>query len=577
MGALVSFIRSFTKTAVLMAICAVLISCGSTAKDGDNTNNDNDGATAPAGTTPTETPTPDLDSPSIISAKPTDRSTLSKTNSIQLIFSESMETSSLTLTGTMSDESGSKVWSTTTEVNDTLLISPTSQWSLGTGTLNVSCNDMSGNSLSKINISKVPGTINLTYGVQVVYVSEGVDGDGTMDSPFGNINTAIAEAVSKLSGKWEDSSQVHVSEGNYDVESGSTHVELAEGVSLYGGFSDSDWTDQDISTYISKITDTSSSGGTSSEPTRTIEANANITSATHVIGLNVFGGDGSFTAAIFNHDGGSPTLSENAVNGGSGTSNSYGIYNLTDSSPIIENNTVNGGDGAYSYAIYSSQNSEPKVYNNTLDGGSGSNDSTAIYSENCTSPKIYNNTIDGGDGATDSYGVYNASCSPTIRSNTIDGGAGDGYGIFNDGSSPAIENNIIFTSSASGYGIYEQNASADPDSVKNNNLFDCPTALFHDNDTSSDLIRICSGNVGNADCSTTLSTPSASENISEDLSSCLDADFQFDPSCNLDDYTFESDGLDGAALGWSFNTDKLARERVGDGSTGWSMGAFEYN
>jgi len=65
-----------------------------------------------------------------------------------------MDTSSLEITGAMAAEDDGGVWSTTTETDDTLTISPATTWSDGSGkTLVINCDDTTGHPLATLNLS----------------------------------------------------------------------------------------------------------------------------------------------------------------------------------------------------------------------------------------------------------------------------------------------------------------------------------------------------------------------------------------------------------------------------------------
>lgn|GEM_PF-646478 len=248
------------------------------------------------------------------------------------------------------------------------------------------------------------------------------------------------------------------------------------------------------------------------------------------------GSGGAASYGIANASAG-PSIQNNIIHGGAGI-DSYGISNINTAFPLIENNTIDGGDGSNnSYGIYNFS-SLPKIRSNTIDGGRGSNSSLGIYNTAtlaslliqsniitggrgntavgvyniaASSPLIEKNMIDGGGGSA-SYGIYSSSSAPEIRNNTISGGIGSNasQGIFNNGSSnglspairnntinggagaistgimsqsasPTIENNIVFTSGDGTRScMVEITSNADPASLRNNDLFDCPDALYLD-------------------------------------------------------------------------------------------------
>lgn len=121
--------------------------------------------------------------------------TLHETVVIQ--FSESMDTSSLALGGNMAADSDAGAWSTTTDTNDTLTISPGSHWKTGAGTLTVDAKDLAGNSLSTINLSYTETVKFTTFQNADLVIGQpdfisyqanqgGTKGANTINGPVGN-------------------------------------------------------------------------------------------------------------------------------------------------------------------------------------------------------------------------------------------------------------------------------------------------------------------------------------------------------------------------------------------------------
>jgi|GEM_PF-1150192 len=260
--------------------------------------------------------------------------------------------------------------------------------------------------------------------------------------------------------------KVYVSAGTY-AES----VTLENGVSLYGGFSATDWSDRDIedrgnATYSTEIQGVASSmygvafSGSSSE--QWILEGFTITTS-HP--------DNSHGVRVY-LDGGTATVRYNTINGGTGTNESNGIYvNGPESKMIVQHNEINGGasTGASSNGIYIETAADQIVTDNTIDGGSGNSTSrgiTATYPLASTS-LIARNDINGGSSST-SYGIYlyhytdNTTLACEITGNHIDGGTGAStYGIHCTGTAdtravaPLICNNVIeATGSSLGRGLY---------------------------------------------------------------------------------------------------------------------------
>jgi cysteine-rich repeat protein len=77
--------------------------------------------------------------------EPADSSTIYDNASITLRFSESMSVSTLALGGSLSADADSPVWSQNTVANDTLTLSPATSWSAGSQTIDLTVEDLVGN------------------------------------------------------------------------------------------------------------------------------------------------------------------------------------------------------------------------------------------------------------------------------------------------------------------------------------------------------------------------------------------------------------------------------------------------
>ena len=89
---------------------------------------------------------------------PEDASIIRGSDSIVILFSTTMNPSTLALTGNMSAESDGGIWSTTTNSNDTLVIRPSSAWTGAADTLIVEVDSGAGVALA---------TLTLNYNVDV--------------------------------------------------------------------------------------------------------------------------------------------------------------------------------------------------------------------------------------------------------------------------------------------------------------------------------------------------------------------------------------------------------------------------
>lgn len=427
-----------------------------------------------------------------------------------------------------------------------------------------------------------------TEGIVYVRASDGDDANpGTRDLPKATIQDAIDVAADLL-----EVAEVHVAEGSYVGSfQEDTHIKMKKGVSLYGGYSSADWNVRDPYQYPTIIRDTSVSGEGGN---RAVDCGDNLTSATTIDGFIIQGGSGPISVAI-NCRSSSPTIQNNVLNGGFGT-HSIGIF-LSDASPIIRGNTIDAGGGntgdgilnnlsaptiqnniirggtkSFSSGIYNTR-SEPLIINNLIDGGSGSV-VVGIHNTDVSTAIIRNNTIYGGTANTGvlwSYGIIVENSSATIQNNTIDGGfaepssGGISYGIQIFFASPTIENNIIFTSDGNKrYGVYELGSSSFPISLKNNDIFDCPDALY---------VQITPKNI--TDISVVNDLIFANGNISQDPL-FVDRDGPDNNKATMDDNDWHLSitsptAVGGQNLSTIFTTDKDGITRTAP----WSIGAYE--
>jgi len=522
-------------------------------------------------------------SPVVISISPSDGSVILKGQTIVITFNESMDIVRFDLDGVLDPESDGGQWSTTNVANDTLTISPKTQWSVDVDQwVSVEAQDLASNKIS---------LLRLTYHIvhEIVYVStptnNGNDANpGTQSEPKATIKAAIDKAVtlkSSLPPALQPSAlyAVFVSEGDYNVNSNAgtgNQVILKNGISVLGGYS-VDFGERDPAAHVTKITDTSTAPGASHlNPNRAVETSGLIDTPTIVDGFTIRGSDqGNYSAAIYINGGGLPTIQNNIILGGGNVLKpsffSMGIVNF-DGQPTIRNNTIHGGMGdRVSIGILSVGASSYAIENNTIDGGNGGRNSYGVWSTiESSTAKIRNNTIHGGSPGESSFGIQNEGASPTIQNNTINGGNGltFSYGIQNkrfdpsgSPSSPTIENNIIFTTGpGSEYCIHEAEALhvVEPVSLRNNDLFGCGTALYFD-EAANNLTSIADVNA--------LTDTTATGNISIDpvFVDQAGGDWYLSSSSPTE---VKQGGLD---LSGSFTTDKDGFTRT----IPWSIGAYE--
>lgn len=112
----------------------------------------------------------DTTAPTATDISPADGATIAPTDAIVITFDTSMDTTSLVLAGVLAAEADGGVWSQTTVADDTLTISPATEWTEGADLiLTVDATDTAGNALT---------TLPLTY---TVSATAGASLWGTME------------------------------------------------------------------------------------------------------------------------------------------------------------------------------------------------------------------------------------------------------------------------------------------------------------------------------------------------------------------------------------------------------------
>jgi len=458
---------------------------------------------------------------------------------------------------------------------------------------------------------------DISYSFVDLFVHAGnghVNNPGTADDPLDNLNAAISKASN-----WGIDADVHVSEGLYEVNwDESTHIIMVEGVSFYGGYSASNWGTRDPNVYTTTVRDVSIGGGTHTYNT-VFYCDSSVSNVTSIDGFVIEGGTGGCSCGIL-VVGGSLTISNNTIYGGDAINYSRGIYCRYSSGTIIEGNAVyaQGPSSSRSYGIID-YNSSSIIENNFVDGGkandstaaiSGSGSSSSIIIKNTAyggessntravggsyesdSIAIINNVLHGGIGSS-TYGVYVASPG-IIRNNTINGGnasnTSSGVCVGYETGTPIIDNNIIFTTGGSyRYGINESTPAPSnrPDSVRNNEFYDTPTAIYHDYNnnnytsiTSMESALTADGVNTSANISLTASYLDYADynGTDNDPDTMEDNDWDLTGSTNVN---ISTGGLNGqhSTENWSYHDDRegVTRTPSDDSSTtGWSMGAYEH-
>ncbi len=220
-------------------------------------------------------------------------------------------------------------------------------------------------------------------------------------------------------------------------------------------------------------------------------------------GNTVDGGSGTDSTGIYDWNSGSGLVIEgNTITGGQGSSSRIGIYNGGDvqgaSGPVIRGNSIIASD-TYSgdaIGIYNS-NADTLIESNLVHAGKFSHGGMGIWDVTGSRTVIRSNEIDGGES--EEYALYATGVaigislsgeSSTIQNNTICGGSTSSLksGCSSSGivlmqglaaDTTIIENNIIFTIKGnSRTGVLVGVEGLKPKSFANNDIFDCPFALY---------------------------------------------------------------------------------------------------
>jgi hypothetical protein len=454
----------------------------------------------------------------------------------------------------------------------------------------------------------------------VIYVRSGSSGDGTRSNPYGDIQSAVNAA--------DLGEEIHIAAGTYDTASGIT---VNKELTLKGGYKADDWNtrkyltmdSRDDSLYKTAINCTAITGGTSwSAPTFAVDCGSSTEDSTVIEGLTINGGDiVAYTSGIRCQGG--PIIQYCTVNGGAGTDTAmaivttatiddptiqycylhggdsdlsdyhYGCFLLSNTgSATLQGNFIYGGDNAGDTNIGIRVDNASVIDGNIISGGSGGTHANGV--ECLGSAKVRNNLLFGGSATNFSTGVrlYGATVNAQVFNNTICGGingtASNGIRLLM-GATGSIQNNILFTAAVgNAYGIRESSADSDPTVCRNNNIFDCPNAIYYDFEgASANITDIADVN--------NLSDMTSSGNISvdligvanyfvdvdgedDDITTMLDNDWRLTDNAPVN---VRGGGLD---LSSDFTTDFAGVTRTtsspsgmtNDDAAGWSIGAHEW-
>lgn len=477
---------------------------------------------------------------------------VTSTESIVIVFDESMDTSNITVSfGGQSIGSGLSVsWSATNLQNDTLTI--TGPFTAGAQTLTLNGQDIAGNTVSYTKNHTVFTSVN---GTAFYYVKTPADGGN--DANDGKSPATAKASVKSALLAASAGNAILVAEGVYEINSAlSPQITLKEGVSLYGGYS-KDFSVRDHNIYTSKIIDIATmdinhpfANGTYRR-FMTIKIPGGITNATVVDGFSIWGS--------VSHGLSAQHYTKVGV---------YAILSMhTDGAPIFQNNFIHGGENRA--------------------GAAKSNTAVYVINNASATPGIFRNNIIYGGGVYGSYttGVLLGGTKTAFYNNVIHGGAGTSSNIAINSSNgtnlATFSNNIIIGQTATKSHCFSESTEngstfSDPERFTNNNLFGCDVLYANHNYPVNFITEYT--NIADVNA---LSDAVISGNVSQDPLFVDAANWDYHLQASSPVETREG-GLDLSAV---FTKDYagLLRTAVINGTpantdaAGWSMGPYEFS
>jgi hypothetical protein len=440
---------------------------------------------------------------------------------------------------------------------------------------------------------------------QIVYVSmSGNDssGDGSKASPVATMQKAIGLIPS-------GQCAICVAEGAYTI---GVPITISTTMSLYGGYQDGTWL-RKPSTYVTTLESSTVVGTTANRSGVIITDGSAVTGQVVISGFTISAGGNvaDQKAGIVVKNGAAPFITGNVITAGTGAKYGEGIAVLSNAAPVIALNVISGGECQISANGILCESASGFFRYNRINGGKadsatiGLNLSTTTSLIQCTGniiiggqatssgtskglffdsgnheANVVSNYILAGAGD-DTYAVHLAGSAKTLMANnTIISGNSSiaDYGVYSDSHLGDLffMNNIVSCNGSSvGTGFHETATADSPECFLNNNFYGC-AILYHDVEYSNDIVTVAMLN-SYSDITQNASKPAAG-NVSVALtydSATLDIVNASDPAY----YAVTRGGLDGTVSTPNITPVKDQKDvtRTGDGSTGWSMGAREYD
>lgn len=319
-----------------------------------------------------------------------------------------------------------------------------------------------------------------------------------------------------------------------------------------------------------------------------------IKNASPTISNNLSINGGSGTAAIGIHaegtaaDPSNPVIRDNngsdtCITGGSTTGNVVGISFSSYTTGLIENNRIKAAEGqtaTYSFGIRLFEAS-PVIRNNIIRGESTAdvlnNIAYGLYVDSCNQGVIAYNNVISSENIRHAEALCINNSDVAIRNNTLraSNSSGSSWIINIVDTTTAddiyLQNNVIFAGAGGGTGINDGASPATEDTantfaVERNN-FSGTGVFFYNESAMIQYLSLADMDSGVLGCSANLNDPVT-----------LAADGQV-TNGTPESMSFAGSGLDGAAQipAWNFAVDMAGASRTGDGTFGWSMGAYEYD
>jgi hypothetical protein len=323
-----------------------------------------------------------------------------------------------------------------------------------------------------------------------LYVSQSVgadSNDGSREAPMRTIQWALQEAET------QGLQAVYVAAGTYSATHDNLEtIELREGISLFGGFSTTDWEDRDPALYTTQILDASiaTTGVSDLLPHHPLYAPLGVTEAVEVDGFTITAAGAAYASAVL-VEGGSPIFANNTFQGQAAATDSTAVR-INGGSPLFIDNVIDPVAGTSSSMGVRCDQGQPRFVGNDILSGETANAYGLYY--NLCDGTIAHNVVQAElplSGTTRAIELRDSG--PDVLSNSISANPASGYTSYHMSmsgtSAPRVDNNNFVQVSDLGdvYCVYASSTSQ-PSSVSNNN-FNC-TYLYYGAFSATTLLEL---------------------------------------------------------------------------------------